>query len=174
MDVNLGSLHEGLPIDARATFCHAGEVLHNFFRIFLIVFFELSTLLYQYTQNINVMERTNIINYAALWERIGSYASRAGRLATRPVLLLYFVMVSKKTSWEDRMVIFSTLSYIVLPIDILNAKRLPIIGWIDEIASLSLTYRKIRKNITPEMEMKVDALLDKWFPEYASCEIMPD
>lgn len=112
------------------------------------------------------MDKTTIINYAALWDRIGEYARKAGRLTTRPMLLLYYVMVSKDTPKKDKALILSTLSYLVLPIDILDAKRLPIIGWFDEIASLSVTYQKVCKNITPEIETKVDTLLDKWFPEY--------
>ncbi len=120
------------------------------------------------------MKRPNIINYDALWGRIGEYARKAGRMATRPVLLLYYVMMSKETSWNDRMLILSTISYIVLPIDILNAKRLPIIGWIDEITALSVTYQKICKNITPEIEAKVDATLDKWFQEFTPYEVIPD
>lgn len=113
------------------------------------------------------MESTNIIDYTALWNRISDYATKAGRATTRPILLLYYVMKSKGTPWKDKMLVFSTLSYIVLPIDILDAKRLPIIGWFDEIASLSVTYQKVCKNITPEIESKVDAILDKWFPEYS-------
>lgn len=112
------------------------------------------------------MESTNIIDYTSLWNKISEYAMKAGRVTTRPVLLLYFVMKSKDTPWKDKMLIFSTLSYIVLPIDILDAKRLPIIGWFDEIASLSVTYQTMCKNITPEIEAKVDAILDKWFPKY--------
>ena len=112
------------------------------------------------------MESTNIIDYSALWNRISEYSMKAARVTTRPVLLLYYVMKSKETPWKDKMLIFSTLSYIVLPIDILDAKRLPIIGWFDEIASLSVTYQKMCKNITPEIEAKVDTILDKWFPEH--------
>lgn len=119
------------------------------------------------------MNQTTIINYAALLDRIGNYARKAGRLTTRPVLLLYYVMLNKKTPWNDKMLIFSTLAYIVLPIDILDAKRLPIIGWFDEIASLSVTYQKVCKNVTPEIEAKVDAILDKWFPEYAEYVELP-
>ena len=119
------------------------------------------------------MERKNIINYEALLDRLSEYARKAGRMTTRPVLLLYYVMMSKNTPWSDKMLIFSTLSYIVLPIDILDARRLPIIGWFDEIASLSVTYQKVCKNITPEMEAKVDAMLDKWFPEHTSNELVP-
>lgn len=114
------------------------------------------------------MERT-IVNYDALWSRINEYAIKAGRMATRPVLLLYYVVKSQDTPRKDKLLILSTLSYLVLPINILDARRLPIIGWIDEIASLSVTYQKVRDNITPEIEAKADAILDKWFPEYAEC-----
>lgn len=119
------------------------------------------------------MDRPNIINYSALWDRISEYAVKAGRVTTKPVLLLYFVLTNSNTPWKDKMLIFSTLSYIILPIDILDAKRLPIIGWIDEIASLSVTYQKVCKNITPEIEAKVDSILDKWFPEYAEYIELP-
>lgn len=111
------------------------------------------------------MKRMTIINYDALLNRINEYAYKAGRVTTRPVLLLFYVMKSKETPRKDKMLIFSTLSYLVLPIDVLDAKRLPIIGWIDELASLSVTYQKVCNNITPEIEQKVDLLLDKWFPE---------
>ena len=118
------------------------------------------------------MGRTTIINYAALLDRIGEYAVKAGRVTTRPVLLLFYVMKSKDTSRKDKMLILSTLSYLVLPIDILDVKHLPIIGWFDEIASLSVTYQKVCKNITPEIEAKVDTILDKWFPEYTQYELI--
>ena len=120
------------------------------------------------------MERSNIINYSVLFERIGEYARKAGRVTTRPVLVLFYVMKSKNTPWKDKMLILSTLSYLVLPIDILDAKRLPIIGWFDEIASLSVTYQKVCKNITPEIEMKVEDILDRWFPEYTPYEMITD
>lgn len=119
------------------------------------------------------MERPNIINYSALFERIGEYARTTGRVTTRPVLVLFYVMKSKDTPWKEKMLILSTLSYLVLPIDILDAKRLPIIGWFDEIASLSVIYQKVCKNITPEIETKVDCILDKWFPEYAEYIELP-
>lgn len=116
------------------------------------------------------MDKITTINYAALWERISEYARKAGRVSTRPILLLYYVMMSNETPRNDKLLIFSTLAYIILPIDILNAKRLPVIGWIDEMASLSVIYQKVCKNITPEIETKVEAVLDSWFPEYSSYE----
>ena len=119
------------------------------------------------------MNTNNIINHSVLWNRIGKFSRKAGRTTTRPVLLLWYVLRSKETPKADKMLILSTLSYLVLPIDILDAKRLPIIGWFDEIASISVCYNKVCKHITPEMERKVDALLDKWFPEYVDFVELP-
>lgn len=115
-----------------------------------------------------------IINYAALWGKVGEYARRAGRVGARPVLLLYYVMKSPHTPKSDKLLIFSTLSYLVLPIDLIDAKRLPIIGWIDEVVSLSVAYQQVCKYITPEIEWKVDRLLDKWFPVYAKYELLAE
>ena len=120
------------------------------------------------------MNRTSIINYAELWNRLSTFATKAGRVSTRPVLLLYYVMKSKETPKKDKLLILSALSYLVFPIDILDARRLPIIGWFDEVASISVTYQKVCKHITPEMEAKVDSILDRWFPEFNPYELIAD
>ena len=120
------------------------------------------------------MKRTSIINHQALWERISAFAKSAGRMVTRPVLLLFYVMKSKDTPKKDKLLIFSALSYLVFPIDILDARRLPIIGWFDEVASISLAYQRVCKYITPEMEEKANAILDQWFPEYTPYEIISE
>lgn len=119
------------------------------------------------------MDSPQYINYSALWDRNCVYARKAGRVTTRPIMLLYFVLMSNNTPRKDKMLIFSTLSYLVLPMDILDAKRLPIIGWFDEIASLAVTCEKVYKNITPEIEMKVDGILDRWFPDDTPYELIP-
>lgn len=120
------------------------------------------------------MKRTSIINYAELRNRLSTFAKKAGRVSTRPVLLLYYVMRSKDTPKKDKLLIFSALSYLVFPIDILDARRLPIIGWCDEWASISVVYQEVCKHITPEMETKVDAILDRWFPKYTLYELIAD
>ena len=120
------------------------------------------------------MNRTSIINYQALWERISAFARSAGRVTAKPLLLLFYVLKSKDTPKADKLLIFSALSYIVFPIDILDAKRLPIIGWFDEIASISVAYQKVCKHITPEMEAKVDVILDRWFPEYTPYKLITE
>lgn len=114
------------------------------------------------------MNKTSIIDTAVLKEKVQEYAMKVERISARPVLLLYFIMISKDTTKSDKLLILSTISYLVFPVDLISAKRLPIIGWIDEVFSLSVAYQKVCKNITPEIERKTDELLDKWFPEYTS------
>lgn len=114
------------------------------------------------------MNKTSIIDTAVLKEKVQEYAMKVGRISARPVLLLYFIMISKDTPKSDKLLILSTISYLVFPVDLISAKRLPIIGWIDEVFSLSVAYQKVCKNITLEIERKTDELLDKWFPEYTS------
>lgn len=114
------------------------------------------------------MNKPSIIDTTVLKEKLQEYAMKVGSISARPILLLYFIMVSKDTPKSDKLMILSTISYLVFPIDLISAKRLPIIGWIDEAFSLSVAYQKVSKNISPEIERKTDALLDNWFPEYTS------
>lgn len=150
------------------------EEVFDFFRIFFDRYSKQVASYISVTQKNTIMRREKIINYDVLMERISTYARTAGRVTTRPVLLLYFVMINKETPWKDKMLIFSTLSYLVLPIDLLDAWKFPIIGWFDEIASLAVTYKKVCKNITPEIELKVEDILDRWFPEYTPYELISD
>ena len=111
------------------------------------------------------MTTHSLLNYPIFWEKISEYAKKAGRAVARPVLLLYFVLKSPATPSSDKALILSALAYLILPVDLLSAKRLPIIGWIDEIAAIALAYKKVCRHITPEIVAEVEMLLDKWFPE---------
>ncbi len=116
------------------------------------------------------MDKRSMIELPSLWDRVKTYAMKVGRVAARPVLLLYYVMKCEETPKKDKLTIFGAIAYIVLPVDLLNAKRLPIIGWIDEVVSLAVAVQRMQKYITHEMERKVDDQLDKWFPEYTQYE----
>lgn len=120
------------------------------------------------------MAKTSVINYDMLWEKIGDYARKVGRVSARPLLLLYYVMKSEDTPLSDKWMLASAIAYVVLPIDLISAKRVPIIGWIDEVISLSVAYQKVCKHITPAMERKADELLDKWFTEYTPYEMIDE
>jgi len=62
-------------------------------------------------------------------------------------------MPSEATPHKDKWAIFGALAYLILPIDILDAERLPIIGWLDEVASLAVLVQKKSNYIILEMEV---------------------
>lgn len=105
--------------------------------------------------------------FKLLWDEIGAYAKKVGRASTKLVLMLYYVMRSPYTPKSEKLMVASAIAYVVLPVDVLSAKRIPVIGWLDEVVSLTVAYQKACRYITPEMEKKVDEVLDKLFPEYA-------
>lgn len=118
------------------------------------------------------MAKNGFIDFNYLMEKIGQWSSKAGRVATRPVLLLYYVMASDDTPRQDKLAIAASIAYLVLPIDLISAKRLPVIGWVDEAVSLAVMVQKMQQRITPEMQRRADETLDRWFPEYAHFEMV--
>lgn len=123
-------------------------------------------------QRIYVVMNIFRLNNDALWDGIRDWSLKAGRSAARPVLLMWYVMRSDKTPRKDKLAIFGSLAYLILPIDLLDVHRLPVVGWLDEAVSLAVLIRKMSKYITPETQAKVEAQLDKWFPEYTKYEIV--
>lgn len=112
-------------------------------------------------------------NFENLMFWIGKYAKKVGRVTARPIILTYYVMMDDRTPMSDKMALGTAIAYVVLPIDLLSAKRLPIIGWLDEVMSLSVAYQKVQSHVTKEMERKADELLDEWFPEYTPFTEIP-
>ena len=107
-----------------------------------------------------------------LFENIKSIGKSVGRESIRPGLCLYYVLKSPDTPSSDKIMIVSALSYLILPVSLISAKRFSVLGWVDEIAAIMLAYNKVKKHITPEIESEVENTLEKWFPK-AKCEIVP-
>ena len=87
----------------------------------------------------------NEMDFKNLMFYIGEYTKNVGRVAARPVLL---------------------------PIDLISARRFPIIGWLDEVMSLSVAYSKVQSHVAREMDRKADERLGKWLPEYTNYEMV--
>lgn len=105
------------------------------------------------------------LDFDQLLEKIKDWGKTLGRTSMRPVLSLYYVLKSPDTPLSDKLLVVSALSYLILPVDLISARRFPVLGWIDEITDVTIAYKKVKKHITPEIESKVDNILEKWFPE---------
>lgn len=110
------------------------------------------------------------LNASQVWDKIKTYAKKVGRAGTMPVLLLYYVMTDEATPRSVKLTVGSALAYLILPINLISAKKHPIMGGLDEASAILLAYQKVKKHITPEIERKTDEVLDKWFAEYTRFE----
>ena len=61
------------------------------------------------------------------------------------------------------MIIGAALAYQVLPFDLLPKSKFGLLGFLDNAAALYYAYKKVQKSITPAIEAKVEATMQKWF-----------
>lgn len=104
-----------------------------------------------------------LINNAGLGlEYIKKQTIKGSKETTRMMLELYFVMMSDKTSKFNKLIIGSALAYQLLPNDFMPKEDYGVLGAIDNAALLYLAYKKVKKNVTPEIKQKVDETLANW------------
>lgn len=101
--------------------------------------------------------------FTALWQRVLPYAKKAGRFATKPILLFYFVVTDSETSTLDKALIYACIAYVVMPYSILPRVIYRFLGVMDEAAAVLFVYSKVKDKITPAIETKVETILDAWF-----------
>ncbi len=99
-----------------------------------------------------------------IWKNFAAFAKRVGRSVARTPLLLYYVLKDDRATTKDKAIIYAALAYLILPVDLISARKHPILGWADEILSIEIVYDRMRKYITPEMLRCAEAQLDKWMP----------
>ena len=101
--------------------------------------------------------------FALLWDKLKTYALKAGRVATKPILTFYYVMQDSETTTLDKALIYGAIAYIVIPADLLPRKVLGLLGILDDAAVIAYVYKKISNKITAEITNKVEDTLDSWF-----------
>ena len=98
-----------------------------------------------------------------LYEKLKPYAKKAGRTAAKPLLQFYFVLSDDKTTTLDRVLIYAAIIYTISPVSLIPSAVYKLLGILDEGAAMLFVYNKIKSNITPDIEMKVNQTLDEWF-----------
>mgnify|MGYP003548283837 FL=1 len=82
---------------------------------------------------------------------------------SRPLLQFYYVLDDDKTSTLDRVLIYAAIVYTISPVSLLPKAVYKLIGVLDEGAALMYVYKKVKDNITPAINAKVDHTLNDWF-----------
>ena len=112
-------------------------------------------------EGINKYDLRGKIN--ALMDKLRPWALKAGRVATRPLLQFYYVMEDDKTSTLDRVLIYAAIIYTVLPMDLIPRAAYRFLGVLDDGVAMLYVYKRIKDNITPAINAKVEATLNEWF-----------
>ena len=109
-------------------------------------------------KDVNWHEKIN-----ALIKRIQPWALKAGRRASRPILQLYYVPADEKTSTLDRALIYAAIAHTIMPMDLIPSAVYKMLGIVDDGVAVLYVYKKVKKNITPEISAKVESTLNDWF-----------
>lgn len=98
-----------------------------------------------------------------VWSRIVSYSRRAGRAGSRVVLQFYYVMQEGGLSVIEKALVYAGIVYIVMPHDLLPRKVMKWFGLLDDVGVAAWILNRIGRHITPQIRLKVEETLDRWF-----------
>ncbi len=95
--------------------------------------------------------------------KISVYAKKAGRVATKPLLQLYYVLTMGETTTLEKALIVGAILYTIMPFSLISFKAHKILGMLDEGLAVLYVVKKVQHKITPEINAKVDETLNAWF-----------
>ena len=98
-----------------------------------------------------------------LLDAIMAWAKKAGRAAAHPILEVFYVLTDEETSPIDKALLYAALIYVAVPGDLLPRKIFKLLGIVDDAAALIFVLGKAKDKVTPEIELKVEQTLDRWF-----------
>ena len=91
------------------------------------------------------------------WKKVERVAKKVGATVLLPVFTLYYRWQDDKVSLQHKAYIVGALGYFILPIDLIPDGILPVIGFTDDIAVMTLVLKLVKDSITPEIKARANA-----------------
>lgn len=91
------------------------------------------------------------------WKKVERIAKKVGATVLLPVFTLYYMLQDDKVSLQHKAYIVGALGYFILPIDLIPDGILPVIGFTDDIAIMTLVLKLVKDSITPEIKARANA-----------------
>lgn len=101
---------------------------------------------------------------AGFWSKVKLLPRSLGRKAILRVLILYCLLINKSTPGWVKAAIVGVLGYLIMPLDAIP-DVIPIVGYTDDIAAVTLLFNELKDHITPEIEKKAEDLMPSQFSE---------
>lgn len=105
-----------------------------------------------------------------LWAKLKKVARKAGVKVVYAALILYYLTRSDEVPTLEKVKIYGTLGYFILPTDLIP-DAVVALGYTDDLAALAWAIWSLRKYITPELKQMADAKLTEWFGKIDPAEI---
>lgn len=90
------------------------------------------------------------------WKKIERVAKKVGATVLLPVFTLYYMLQDDKVSLQHKAYIVGALGYFILPLDLIPDGILPVIGFTDDIAVMTLVLKLVKDSITPEIKARAN------------------
>ena len=97
-----------------------------------------------------------------LWQKISTYARKAGREVVEKVLWCYYAAEAKDTPKWAKATVFAALAYFISPIDAIPDPT-PMFGFTDDLGVLISAVAAIAMHITPEVKEQAAEKMVDWF-----------
>ena len=88
------------------------------------------------------------------WKKVERVAKKVGATVLLPVFTLYYTLQDEKVPVKHKAYIIGALGYFILPVDLIPDGILPVIGFTDDIAVMTLVINLIKDSITPEIKAR--------------------
>ncbi len=88
---------------------------------------------------------------------------RAGRTIASPALEALEMVLDQTTPPQARLTMLAALTYLLIPTDLIP-DFLPVAGFSDDLVALTAVIGLCSKHITPEIRVRAQRRLDRWFP----------
>ncbi|NCG16951.1 MAG: DUF1232 domain-containing protein [Synechococcales cyanobacterium H12SWP_bin.12] len=92
---------------------------------------------------------------------------RAGRKIAAPALEALEMVMDQATPPQARLTMLAALTYLLIPTDLIP-DFLPVAGFSDDLVALTAVIGLCSKHITPDIRLRAQRRLDRWFPLWRS------
>lgn len=96
------------------------------------------------------------------WDKLKTFAVKAGSKVVYNALLLYYVMQSKDTPFKAKCLIVGALGYFILPVDLIS-DIIPALGFTDDMAVLTAAMTAVSTYINDDIRAQAGEKTREWF-----------
>lgn len=121
-------------------------------------------------KNIDYTRFKQYFDESKLWAKLKKVARKAGVKVVYVALILYYMTLSDKVPTIEKVKIYGTLGYFILPTDLIP-DAIVALGYTDDLAALAWAIWSLRQYLTDDIKRQAEVKLREWFGDVDPVEI---